>query len=299
LVRRRSKQKTVGEEVRLAIMVLAPRAECAFYDPIPVMRPKYFPSLLLSAVCLLSIPRTALAGPPFITDDPEPVDYQHWEFYLASQSFATANGWTGTAPHVELNYGVIPEVQLHLIAPLAYSAPEGAAAKYGFGDTELGAKIRFLKQTDDFPEAAIFPLLELPTGRASEGLGNGKAQAFLPLWLQKDFGEWTVYGGGGYGLNSGPGNENWSLLGVVVQRQVTKTFALGAEVYHRTPQVIGDRADTAFNVGAVIDFSERDHLLFSIGRSIDGPTDFQMYIAYQITFGPEFFHLLGGGSTAP
>jgi hypothetical protein len=63
--------------------------------------------------------------------------------------------------------------------------------------------------------------------------------------------------------------------------------------------VIGDRADTAFNVGTVIDFSERDHLLFSIGRSIDGPTDFQMYIAYQITFGPEFFHLLGGGSTAP
>ena len=22
------------------------------------------------------------AGPPFLTDDPEPVDYQHWEFYL-------------------------------------------------------------------------------------------------------------------------------------------------------------------------------------------------------------------------
>ena len=22
------------------------------------------------------------AGPPFLTDDPEPVDYQHWEAYL-------------------------------------------------------------------------------------------------------------------------------------------------------------------------------------------------------------------------
>ena len=25
-----------------------------------------------------------LAGPPFLTDDPEPVDYQNWEFYVAS-----------------------------------------------------------------------------------------------------------------------------------------------------------------------------------------------------------------------
>jgi hypothetical protein len=31
-------------------------------------------------------------------------------------------------------------------------------------------------------------------------------------------------------------------------------------------------------------------LLFSAGRSIDGPTDFQAYIAWQFTFGPEFFH---------
>jgi hypothetical protein len=37
-------------------------------------------------------------------------------------------------------------------------------------------------------------------------------------------------------------------------------------------------------------FSDHQHLLFSAGRSIDGPTDFQAYIAWQFTFGPEFFH---------
>ena len=30
-------------------------------------------------------------------------------------------GWAGTAPHVEVNYGAVPNVQLHGIAPLAYS----------------------------------------------------------------------------------------------------------------------------------------------------------------------------------
>ncbi len=39
-----------------------------------------------------------------------------------------------------------------------------------------------------------------------------------------------------------------------------------------------------------IDINEHRHLLFSAGCSIDGPTEFQMYIAYQFTFGPELFH---------
>ena len=29
-------------------------------------------------------PELAQAGPPFMTDDPEPVDYQHYEFYTFS-----------------------------------------------------------------------------------------------------------------------------------------------------------------------------------------------------------------------
>jgi hypothetical protein len=265
-------------------------------SPLPSMHTKACLVLGLVTATLLAFPRAAQGGPPFVTDDPEPVDYQHWEFYAASQSFDTAAGWTGTAPHIEVNYGVIPEVQLHVIAPLAYNAPEGGTPKFGYGDTEFGVKYRFLKQTDLCPEAAIFPLLELPTGHASEGLGNGKAQAFLPIWLQKDFGDWTVYGGGGYGLNTGPGNQNWGLAGLVVQRQVHKDLLLGAEIYHRTPMVIGTRADTGFNIGTVYDLSGRDHLLLSIGRSIEGPTDFQIYLAYQITVGPDFFHSLWSGA---
>jgi hypothetical protein len=236
---------------------------------------------------------TALAGPPFVTDDPEPVDYQHWEFYIASQHVETVGGWSGTAPHFELNYGVVTNVQLHLIAPLAYNAPSGGGVNYGYGDTELGVKFRFIQETEQWPQVGIFPLLEIPTGSESQGLGSGHVQAFLPLWLQKSFGGWTLYGGGGYGLNSGAGNENWGFGGVVVQRQVTKNAALGAEIYNRTAMETNGRDDTAFNLGTIVDFSEHQHLLFSAGRSINGPTDFQVYIAWQFTFGPEVFHSIG------
>jgi hypothetical protein len=58
-----------------------------------------------------------MAGPPFVTVDPEPVEFRHWEVYVASSQMKSADGWSGTAPHVEVNYGVVPDVQLHIIAP--------------------------------------------------------------------------------------------------------------------------------------------------------------------------------------
>jgi hypothetical protein len=41
-----------------------------------------FRSLIgLCAVALCASMEPAFAGPPFITDDPEPVDLGHWEVY--------------------------------------------------------------------------------------------------------------------------------------------------------------------------------------------------------------------------
>jgi len=241
---------------------------------------------LWSVAALLLGSSAVQAGPPFLTDDPEPVGYQHWEFYVASLDTKTADGWTGTAPHIELNYGVVSNVQLHLIAPLAYDAPSAGDVHFGYGDTELGVKFRFVQETVHSPEVGIFPLLEVPTGSESEGLGTGHAQAFLPVWLQKDFGNWTAYGGGGYGINPGAGNQNWGFGGMVLQRQVMKNVLIGGETYYRTAMEPGGRGDTAFNLGTVVDFSEHHHFLFSAGRSFHGPTQFQLYIAYQLTFGP-------------
>ncbi|AJP48329.1 hypothetical protein PG1C_07360 [Rugosibacter aromaticivorans] len=61
----------------------------------------------------------AVAGPPFLTDDPEPVEYRHHEFYIASQQTKTADGTAGTLPHIEYNYGAAPDLQLHVIGFLA------------------------------------------------------------------------------------------------------------------------------------------------------------------------------------
>ncbi len=242
------------------------------------------------AVLLTLCQREAMAGPPFITDDPEPVDYQHWEFYIASQDSKLGGDWSGTAPHFELNYGAVPDLQLHLIAPLAYDSPPEGAGHYGVGDIELGAKYRFIQETNGWPQVGIFPLLEMPAGSATDNLGNGHLQAFLPLWVQKSWGDWTVYGGGGYGINSFSGSQNWGFAGAVLQKQVLTNVLIGVEVYHQTDlETDFPNVGTAFNIGTVIDFTEQHHLLFSAGRSLHGPTRFQCYIAYQFTFDNSLF----------
>lgn len=136
----------------------------------------------------------------------------------------------------------------------------------------------------------MFPLVEVPTGDENRGLGGGEWHAFLPLWLQKSLGDWTVYGGGGYWINPGAGNQDWGFVGTVLQYQVRDNVLVGGEINYSTPAESGGRADTAFNVGTVIDFTEHQHLLVSVGRSIDGPTEFQCYIAWQFTFDNRRFH---------
>ena len=238
----------------------------------------------LLVLALLVITAIAHAGPPFATDDPEPVEFQHWEVYIGSQYEHSSDGAGGTLPHLEVNYGVTPNLQLHLIAPVAFDAPAGGPRHIGYGDTEVGAKYRFLEEANGLPEVAVFPLVEVPTGASSRGLGSGHTQVFLPVWLQKKFGSWTTYGGAGYWINPGAGNRNWWFTGWLLQKQVLSNLAVGAEVFHETAQSVDGASDTKANIGIVWDLDETRHVLASAGPTIQGPSGYQAYLALQFTF---------------
>ena len=243
-------------------------------------------AVLFGSIAALAAATLAGAGPPFVTDDPEPVEYRHWEIYLGSQYEHTADGAGGTLPHLEVNYGALPNLQLHLIAPVAFDAPSGASRQVGYGDTELGAKYRLVDEADTRPQVAVFPLVELPTGASARGLGSGHTQVFLPIWLQKAFGSWTTYGGAGYWLNPGAGNRNWWFTGWLLQKKLSPNLTVGAEVFHETAQTDGGTSGTRMNVGIIWDLDESRHVLASVGPTIQGPGGYQAYLALQFTFGP-------------
>jgi hypothetical protein len=236
-------------------------------------------ALLLVAACL---PQAGSAGPPFKTDDPQPVDFHHWEFYLASQQEFAQHGTSATLPHIEVNFGAFRNVQLHIVAPMGFIRT-GDGEAYGYSDTELGVKYRFLDESDGAPQIGIFPLIEIPTGNAARQLGAGNLEAYLPVWIQKSWGKLTTYGGAGFWYNPGTGNENWIFAGWEVQYDFSETVTAGGEVYYQTPDRSDGRSGAGFDFGGYINLSENNHILLSLGRSFQGENVVTGYLGFQYT----------------
>jgi hypothetical protein len=259
-------------------------------NPIRIIQTIPIKSFLMGAILAVIFPlvfglMTAWAGPPFFTDDPEPAEYKHGEFYFASQYIQNWDGKSATLPHLEFNYGVLPNMHLHLIAPFQYVKPEGEDSQYGYGDTELGIKFRFIQEKEWIPMVGTFPIVIIPTGNHEKGLGSGQTQIYIPLWFQKSWGPWTTYGGGGYWINPGEGNKDWWFFGWLVQREITKQFTLGAELFHRSNSLEGGDEGNGFQVGAIINLTDQHHILLSAGRDFTGPNLLTAYVGYQFTFG--------------
>ncbi len=226
--------------------------------------------ILLALGLNLLLTTRALAGPPFLTDDPEPTDYQHWENYLYATGNHQGGAYTLSGPAVGINYGVLPDTQLSASTGLTSVGGGGQPAASGLGDTQLSVKYRFLHETNGWLDAAIFPAVNLPTGDAARGLGNGRAWFQLPLWLQKDFGAWTTYGGGGLALNSAPGQRNYPFGGWLLQRDFSGRFSLGGEVFAQARNSDGDNGFVVLNFGGSCRLNENFSLLASAGHSIAG-----------------------------
>jgi len=238
-----------------------------------------------------SAPGLPFAAEPFRTDDPDPGQYQHYEFFTEFMGTHVRDGTSGIGPAWEFNYGLIPNGQIHFLAPLAFNDPTGRPSQFGYGDTELGFKYRFIDEDKNGsrPMIGTAPLLDLPTGDQRSGLGTGHARMFLPLWVEKNFADdWVTYGGGGYWINHGDGSDDrdYWYFGWVLQKQVTKQLAIGGELFHQTANKIGGKDSTAFNIGATYDFDDRNHLLVSAGTGIQNASEtnlFSWYISYKIT----------------
>ena len=68
----------------------------------------------------LLVTNAAMAGPPYVTDDPEPTEYQHYEIYAFTAGTKPADG-TGAAAGIDFNYGGAENLQLTMVLPSAYN----------------------------------------------------------------------------------------------------------------------------------------------------------------------------------
>ncbi|MEO7551855.1 MAG: transporter [Croceibacterium sp.] len=231
----------------------------------------------------MALPVAASAGPPFLTDDPEPTDTGHWEIYAPFFAAEGSGQDFGGALGAEINYGPVEDVQLTLGLSAAY-AHDGAGWRWGTGDVEASVKYRFYHDEAAGLQIALFPGISLPT--ASNGLGAGRVTALLPVWAQQDLGAWSVFGGGGYALNPGAGNRDYWTGGIALTRTFGKRLLVGFEADRQGPDTVGGRASTSLGMGAIYDLPGPLRLLASGGPTLDdgGGRGFHAFAALGIDF---------------
>jgi hypothetical protein len=215
---------------------------------------------------LLALPVPALAGPPYVTDDPEPTDTGQFENYLYVQGTRAQGAFAAPEAGIEINYGAFPETQLSASVPLNPNPGPGGMGLV-WAPLGTGVKYRFLDEDENGwrPQAAIFPQVFIPVGSASH---TTPTTELLPIWLQKSFGAWTSFGGAGFVNNPGAGNRDFEIYGWALQRQVTNNLQLGGEVFGQTRSSASQAASTAVGLAVLYDFSDEWHIVGSVNTGI-------------------------------
>jgi hypothetical protein len=234
------------------------------------------------AVALALLPARAVAGPPFDTDDPDPTAYRSYEIYAGMSTHRDYFVSTSELPFLEINYGLMPNVQFSVHVGNAIATAPGNPRAHGLEDFEAGLKVRVVQESATSPQVALYPQVTFASGPAGVTAGHGTF--FLPLWAQKTIGKVTVFGGGGFDFDrdaSGPGD--WQ-SGLAATESVTAVDTLGVEVTRTTVHDAYQQADTG--VGYIRQLGAFHALLFSFGRSFGTQPHYRGYAAYGWFLGP-------------
>jgi hypothetical protein len=236
-------------------------------------------------VVLLIATTEAMAGPPYITDDPQPTEHGHYEIYAFTTGTKTLDG-TGAQAGIDFNYGAAEDLQLTIVLPFGYDSPSMGPTVTGFGNVELAAKYRFLHQNDIGLDVAVFPRLFVPT-TSDSALGSRHPALFIPLFAEKDWGNFSMFGGGGCTINRGSTSRDFCRIGLVLARRIDPGLQFGVEVHHQTPDEEGAKPSTSFGVGAIYGLSRHYQIMAWTGRAVQnaGETNqFSWYAALQLTY---------------
>jgi len=232
------------------------------------MKPPRWASIRAASAftCALAWAAPALAGPPFLSDDPDTTPYRHYEI-LAFASGVGAHGSVDGDSGIDFNYGGGPNLQLTATVPISFEDPSHGPSNSGLGTIELAAKYRFLHQEGGW-SAAIFPRVFVPAG---PGSGDGHLSLLIPVWAGRSGEGWSVFGGGGCAFNHGGEAQDYCLTGLGATHDFGDKLHLGAEVFRQGADTRGGYASTTLGLGGTFDINDNLHLLAWLGRGVENP----------------------------
>jgi len=208
-----------------------------------------------SGLFFLAFAQPALAGPPFETDDPEPVECHHVEVDLAQ---ARQGEPATTGPIWEIDYGPTKNVEVSV----------GGQP----GETGLATAFRFLPETRYTPEVGFLPSLIVKS--------NGETETFLPFWAQKTIKNWTIFGGGAVSHGA-------EFTGITAMRNFRSGSSLGLEFYHESQRNPIVPSAPRVALGYIDQLALSRALLFWVGRQLQPNPGYFFALGFQVIIAPK------------
>lgn len=134
----------------------------------------------LISVFLCLNARAQEAGPPMMTEDPMVADAKTWELNTSIDP-AVGDHFRVTLPNLDLNYGVVKDLQVHLGVPyeVSFDHPRTTSS---FGNIEVGIKFHFLHEEEHFISLGTHAIWKF----------TGKKMFTLPLLMHKTIGRFVI-----------------------------------------------------------------------------------------------------------
>lgn len=196
-------------------------------------------------------------GPPMLTDDARVTDLKEWEMNTSINT-SVAGHLTLSVPHIDLNYGILPRLQLKVEAPLLveFSNRKGVGR---VGEIVAGVKYRFFDEEKHFVSAATFPQIYFHENKGY----------LIPLFVEKTLGKFLVGQGWGYFIGDRqPNNFQW---GSIAGFRATEKLHLMVEYFLQKDD--GREKDSYLNAGFRYPLSGTFTLMASFGSQISGKPD--------------------------
>lgn len=169
---------------------------------------------------------TAYAGPPFITDDPSPVDYKHINVFLYTNYVNSPANRDLFLPGIEVDYGLAPRLEIDLLLSYDwhrnYTEPHRSTS--GVGDSQISLKYEIWHETPTFPQVAFAP------GYFFQQAASKSASAMAEVGYCCPF---------GYKKQQAPGLATAVAAGHSIAIQVITIFALAAWCCKKPLMILG------------------------------------------------------------
>jgi hypothetical protein len=251
--------------------------------------------VVLSAFALLavgSVLARAQGGPPYYTTDPGTPGNLNWEINFGYMPFLY-NGQSLThTPDVDINFGVGDRIQLTYENAWLRVWNQGAPAKYGLGQDNVGVKWRFYDSGEEGLQFSIFPqgFINNPNHAAQRGITAPGSSLLFPVEFTRKIGPVDLNLETGYNVvHLGP--DGW-FTGLVVGHDFTKKLEMDAEFY-ATGTFHPSYAQPTLDVGARYKMHRPLILLLMAGRGVEPARSnqpyFVGYFGVQILLPPKSF----------